>query len=137
MRYFPLLLSDEIITCGSWEICLSETIGSSVGPAREPLDRDQDRIVELLSQPQYSWDKLCEAVHVRAGRGRVRMLEIWNRNIRPGQRPYLICTFGDCRLVYIRGLSVNDQRFQIAVTWQFLSVPETCRRASSGYTSGR
>ena len=37
------------MTSGSLDRCLSETVGSSVGSAPEPVDIDQDRVVELLS----------------------------------------------------------------------------------------
>ena len=46
---FPLLLSLEIFTSRSSELCLSETVGSSVGSAPEPVDRDRHGVVELLS----------------------------------------------------------------------------------------
>ena len=46
---FRLLLSLEIFTSRSSELCLSETVGLSVGSAPDSVDRDRHRVVELLS----------------------------------------------------------------------------------------
>ena len=45
---FPLLLSLEIMTSRSSELCLSEIVGSSVGSAPEPGDHNRDPVIELL-----------------------------------------------------------------------------------------
>ena len=58
---FPLLLSLEIFTGRSSELCLSKTVGLSFGSGQEPVDRDRSRqrVVELLSRTVFS-GKLVE-----------------------------------------------------------------------------
>ena len=51
---FLLLLSLEIFTSRSSELCFSETVGSSVGSAPESVDRDRHRVVKLLSHSDHS-----------------------------------------------------------------------------------
>ena len=51
---FPLLLSLEIMTSRSSELCLSEIVVSHVGSAPELVNRDRHRVVELLSHSDHS-----------------------------------------------------------------------------------
>ena len=50
LGWLPLLLSPETFTSRSLELCLSETVGWSVGSAREPVKR----VVELISHSDQS-----------------------------------------------------------------------------------
>ena len=51
---FPLLLSLEIFTSRTSELCLSETVGLRVGSAPEFIDCDRHRVVELLLHSAHS-----------------------------------------------------------------------------------
>ena len=59
---FPLLLSLEIMTSRSSELCLSETVGSSDDSAPEPIDRDRHCVVKLLSHSDLSIRKRTSRV---------------------------------------------------------------------------
>ena len=48
------ILSLEIFTSRSSELCSSETVGLSVGSAPVPVDHDRHRVVELLLHSDHS-----------------------------------------------------------------------------------